>query len=227
MPQVKYPVVFFAAAFILLLTSVPALSQQQDKKGGQDSAKVEKVIKDWKEKPQKVAREMTKKYGTPQEITEQRLVWHNNGPWKRTELINEEIDHEFPMPHKDMLMQVISYEVPAEKFDELAEYDGSVIAERTRGELAARCDKEAANFLALNLAHEIVTGERSVEEAREAYGEQIVAFAKGESAPLMEELNFRPQRTAGDPDKTTLDKATVEEVKELMKEMEKREVGQL
>lgn len=50
------------------------------------------------------------------------------------------------MPHKDMLLQVIAYEVPADKFDDLAAFDGSVIAERTRGEIAARCDKEAANI---------------------------------------------------------------------------------
>jgi hypothetical protein len=53
--------------------------------------------------------------------------------------------------------------VPPDKFDELAEYDGSVIVERTKGEIAARCDLEGANFLALNLAHEIVTGKRSVD----------------------------------------------------------------
>lgn len=50
--------------------------------------------------------------------------------------------------------------VPPEKYEEVAGYDGSVIAERTKGELAARCDMEEANHVALNLAHEIVTGER-------------------------------------------------------------------
>jgi hypothetical protein len=33
-----------------------------------------------------------------------------------------------------------------------------VIVERTKGELSARCEGEEANFLAINLAHQIVTG---------------------------------------------------------------------
>jgi len=53
---------------------------------------------------------------------------------------HEEIPHDFPKPHMDMLLQSIDYPVPPDKFDELAAYDGSVIAERTKGELAARCD---------------------------------------------------------------------------------------
>lgn len=57
-------------------------------------------------------------------------------------MVNEEIDHSFPMPHKDVLLQVINYRVPPDKFDDLAEYDGSVIVERTKGEIAARCDGE-------------------------------------------------------------------------------------
>lgn len=76
----------------------------------------------------------------------------NNGPWKRSELVNEEIQHDFPKPHHDMLKQAIAWKVPAGKFDDLAEYDGSIIVERTKGEVAARCDKEEANFLAINLA---------------------------------------------------------------------------
>ncbi|MGH8284417.1 MAG: hypothetical protein ACRETT_01460 [Steroidobacteraceae bacterium] len=40
------------------------------------------------------------------------------------------------MPHKDVLEQVIDYKVPPDKFDDLARYDGSVIAERTKGTFA-------------------------------------------------------------------------------------------
>ena len=39
-------------------------------------------------------------------------------------------------------------------FDELAAFDGAVIVERTKGEMSARCDREAANVLALNLVSE-------------------------------------------------------------------------
>ena len=54
-------------------------------------------------------------------------------------LSRDEVPHAFPAPHTDFLEQFIDYRVPVEMFSKLAEYDGSVIAERTKGELSARC----------------------------------------------------------------------------------------
>jgi len=160
---------------------------------------VEQMIAGWKSKPQEVARTMLAKYGLPQEATPMRLIWHHTGPWKRTEVINEEIPHNFPKPHMDMLLQSIDYPVPPDKFDELAAYDGSVIAERTKGELAARCDMEEANFLALNLAHDIVTGIRSVAQARQFYTE---VMQEKRPTEYLQGLRFQVPRTAqGDPDR--------------------------
>jgi hypothetical protein len=121
---------------------------------------------------------MIEKYGQPQEITTNRLVWHNNGPWKHSVLVNEEIPHDFPMPHKDALYQAISYKIDPDKADEILQYDGSIILERTKGEIAARCDKEDANFLAINLANDVATGRRSVEDARKFYADTMMAFMK-------------------------------------------------
>lgn len=138
-----------------------------------DVPSVEQIISSWKMKPHQVATQMMVKYGPPNEVTMERLIWHNNGPWKRTEIVNEEIPHLFPKPHMDMLYQAINYHVPPDAADELARYDGSVIVERTKGELAARCDMEEANLLALNLANEIVRGKKTVEEARAFYAEAM------------------------------------------------------
>lgn len=189
---------------------------------GKSSAQAEQVMKNWKEQPHKVAQDMMRKYGPPHEVTEQRMIWHNTGPWKRTELINEEIDHKFPLPHKDMLLQVVDLQVPADKLDDIAEFDGSVIVERTRGELGARCDKEGANFLAVNLAQQIATGKLSAEEAKKIYTEKIIAFTNGESVELMQKLNFEPQKNAGDPGQMTMDESTAKQVKQKMKEMDKQ-----
>ena len=70
------------------------------------------------------------------------------------------------MPHPDLLEQFIDYQAPPEMYDELAVYDGSVIVERTKGEISARCDKEEMNFLAINLANDVAIGERTPDEAR-------------------------------------------------------------
>jgi hypothetical protein len=140
---------------------------------------VDEVISAWMDEPKKTANDMIAKYGVPDEITRSHMVWHNNGPWKKTILVNEEIDHDFPMPHHDMLLQVIDYKVPVNMFDELAAYDGSVIVERTKGEIGARCDKEAANFLAINLANDVVKGNKTPEQARQFYADAVSAMMNG------------------------------------------------
>jgi hypothetical protein len=172
-----------------------SLAAQQSGGGGQLN------LAGWSQASQMAAAEMQRKYGAPDEVTPTMLVWHDNGPWKRTIISREETPHSFPAPHPDVMEQVIDYRVPPGMFDELAMYDGSVIVERTKGEMSARCDKEGANFLALNLAHEIATGRRTVEDARRFYAEQIMAMKAGRPAPYTERLMFQPQPNAMDPDR--------------------------
>jgi len=117
-----------------------------------DNLSAKQVIEKWKKQPKEIAGKLIEQYGDPDEITEERLVWNNNGDWKRSELINQEIPHDFPEPHKDSLLQAIAYHVPTTVASDLLKFDGSLVLERTRGELAARCDDERANYLALNLA---------------------------------------------------------------------------
>lgn len=42
----------------------------------------------------------------------------------------------------------------------------SIVVDRTRAEVSARCDSEAANVLGLHMVHEIATGKRVVAGAR-------------------------------------------------------------
>lgn len=136
-------------------------------------------LSDWHAASQTAAKEMVEKYGQPDGVTDTMLVWNDNGPWKRTVIYKEAVQHDFPTPHPDVLEQTINYDVAVDMYDDLAEYDGSVIVERTAATMAARCDKEAANFLALNLAHDILTGERSIEEARTFYADTMQAVMGG------------------------------------------------
>ncbi|MBC8064308.1 MAG: hypothetical protein H7Y17_05725 [Chlorobia bacterium] len=163
------------------------------------------IIDKWMPEPKKVAMKMIDKYGQPNEATKHRLIWWDNGPWKYSILENVEIPHDFPMPHKDMLRQVINYKVMPDKVDDLSSYDGSVIFDRTPGELSARCDKEEANFLAINLAHDVVTGKRSVKDARKFYAMTIKASmamtATSEQKEYMMGLTFKqPMMMTNAPD---------------------------
>lgn len=164
---------------------------------------VMEAIDDWPGYSRKTAETLLGKYGEPDEVTTNRLVWHDNGPWKRTILHREGPWHEFPIPHRDYLEQDIDYKVPPEKFNDLAQYDGSVYPDRTKGEIGASCHEEGANFLSVNLAHDIITGERTVEEAREDYAKIMAKGKAGGSPAYMRGLQFEPSEgNPRDPDVT-------------------------
>jgi hypothetical protein len=137
-----------------------------------------------------VAAHLIDKYGPPNEVTPTRLFWYRKPPWKRIEISADPVVHNWPAPHEDFFTQVIDYRVPPEMVHLITMFDGSVLVDRTRGEVWARCDSEAANVLGLNMVHEIVTGKRTVEDARETSSQHTVAYNMGRSAPYAERLQF-------------------------------------
>lgn len=185
--------------------SDPKMQDQQkpmSKMQSGSTMKAEQVIANWKSAPKAAAEKMLKKYGEPDEVTNMRLIWHDNGPWKFTEIMNVEINHDFPIPHKDAMHQAVNYKIDPSNADEILEFDGSVILNRTAGRIGAICDKEPANFLAVNLAHEVATGKKSVEEARKQYAQSIAMLMKeNKMDKYTSGLIFSPPANAGFPDK--------------------------
>lgn len=158
-------------------------------------------IRNWPEESREAAQLVIDRYGDPDEITETMLTWHRPGPWKRIVASRAFYPHNFPAPHIDSVESFIDYHVPVEKFSELAAFDGSVVAERTAGEVSARCHDEQANFLALNLMHDIVRGAKSVQEARDYYAKEFADYRRKKPTPYMEKLRFTPaDGRAADPD---------------------------
>jgi hypothetical protein len=179
-----------AAAALLALGTLAEPAQSQAKP---DQMQMEQMMGAWPKASKDAAMFMTQKYGPPAAMSKDMMVWGKTGPWKRTIVYGKEYPHEFPMHHTDVMQQFIDYKAPVDMYDELAMYDGSVVLERTSGEMSARCDKEGANFLALNLAHDIVIGKRSVKEARKMYGEQVMSMKAKQPAPYTEKLLFQAQ----------------------------------
>jgi len=163
-----------------------------------------KYIETWPEESKEAARLVIEQYGKPDEISETQLTWHRPGPWKRIVATRQFYHHNFPAPHIDSVESFLDYRVPVEKFTALAEFDGSVIVERTAGEVSARCHDEQANFLALNLMHDIVTGARSVQDARNYYAKEFLDVRRKQPTPYMEGLRFNADPGAADPDKRLL-----------------------
>ncbi|MBW7849159.1 MAG: hypothetical protein H3C38_01525 [Rhodospirillales bacterium] len=170
------------------------------------------ILSGWPEESREAAQLVIDKYGDPDEATESQLVWHNPGPWKRMVASREYYPHKFPAPHIDCVESVIEYRVPVDKFSALAEFDGSVVVERTAGEVSARCHDEEANLLALNLMHDIVEGTRSVREARDYYAKEFADYRRGKPTPYMEGLRFRAGAgDTRDPDVRALSDEDLEE----------------
>ncbi len=183
----------FAVAGVLAgsVTATPA-GAQMHKMNTMQMKKMASGLKGWPAASREAAMYMANKYGWPATMTADMITWGRTGPWKRTAIYRMEYPHNFPGPHTDVMQQWIDYKAPPGMYSELAMYDGSVVLERTAGEISARCDKEAANFLALNLANEIVTGKRSVADARKMYGEQVMALKAGRPAPYTTGFLFSP-----------------------------------
>lgn len=189
----------FAAAGMVVVVGGCLQTMGTAAPGGRTAAS--SMIAGWPMVSQEAATAMMAKYGAPQEMTASMLVWHNNGPWAKTVVYRDPVEHRFPVAHQDVLEQWIAHRAAPDKFDELAMYDGSVIVERTKGVMSARCDKEAMNFLALNLAHDIINSRKTVAEARAAYAREAMASMQGRGGPMTQGIQFTvaPGSTA-DPD---------------------------
>lgn len=134
------------------------------------------IIKSWPEDAREPAQLLVDKYGEPHEATESLLTWHKVGPWKRVVASRVVHLHNMPVPHWDAVELVIDYQVPVEFISPIVEFDGSVTVRRTAGEASAHCHDEEANTLALNLMHDIVTGKKTTQEARDYYAREVLDY---------------------------------------------------
>ncbi len=166
----------------------------------------EKALADtssWPAASRMAVKEITEKYGKPDGITSDELIWLNKGVWKKICVTKNESKHSFPIEHTDMMTTTINYKVPVEKMDDLGKFDGSVTFDRTQGTLSARCDKEGNNLLALNLAHDIITGKKTVEQARTSYADIVKEKMNGADPAYMQKLSFATKLNTLDPDINT------------------------
>jgi hypothetical protein len=157
----------------------------------------------WPQARRKLAVELIAEYGRPEDATFHRITWYDNSPWTRTTLYRVGVKHNFPLPHEDVLEQTVNYRVPLDKVRDLLAYDGSLVVDRTRGELSAHCDSEQQNRIMLNIADDIVTGQRSVDGAL-AYHAQIIRALQDrvpESYPLKLKFKIPPRSATADPGK--------------------------
>jgi hypothetical protein len=154
-----------------------------------------RTLKDWPVERQVLAAHLVTRYGEPQEVTPRSVSWYDNGPWKRTILYKDGDLHRFPLPHRDVLWQTINYKVPMNKVVALLNYDGSIVVDRTRGEVTVHCDSEESNTLILNIANDIVTGEDTVEQAMAFHGQVVEGMRIHEPEEYPLKLRFKTAKS--------------------------------
>ncbi len=174
------------------------------------------LIQDWPEPARESAQLVIDTYGEPSEATGTQLTWHDAGPWKRVVAQRAFWEHRFPAPHTDSVETFLDYQVPVAKVSDLAAFDGSVMVERTTGEVSARCHDEQANSLALNLMHDILAGDKTVQEARDYYALEFLDARRKRPTPYMDGLRFQTSTgPATDPDVAVL---TEEQLRQAVEE---------
>ena len=71
--------------------------------------------------------------------------------------------------------------------------------------MSAHCDREETNILALNLAHDIIRGQKTVAQAREAMAAGVREIGAGRVPDDARELRLGPpQGDLSDPDTATV-----------------------
>lgn len=223
--------IILASAIVLIVAIAVTCYSFTGKAKANPSAKITAIVLDdmsgWSDASKMVVMMIKKQYGEPVEKTAEMMMWKNTGQWKKTVVYAKEFKHDFPMPHTDVMQQWIDYKVPQKKFSELAKYDGSVVCNRTNGEISARCDKEGANFLAINLAHDIITGKKDANTARDFYAKSIKEFINGGKPAYMQKLQFDVANgNTADADKPSpiITQSDMMKAKKMM-EMMKKDMG--
>jgi hypothetical protein len=172
----------------------------------------QKALAGWPDSTRRLAAQLHTKYGAPAETTARQVTWLNNGQWVRTTLYKEGAQHNFAAAHRLILEQVALYKVPADKLGALAEFNRTLVPNLARGELGSFSDSEELNFLAINVADDVIKGERTAEEAR-------IYFAQIVRAKMIKEPERELQKLEFTPPKSSKETADADEVAPLIRHM--------
>lgn len=150
----------------------------------------EETITGWPTLAQRMALLTIERYGRPDAVAEDALVWRGNGPWLRTTVHSRALTRRAYRRDVDFLENTVRYDVPRRLRADLARFDPGLSWNAALGELSSRAESEELNMLALNLADEIIQGVRDVDEAL-SVRERILRFsASGKASPYLRGLKF-------------------------------------
>lgn len=137
---------------------------------------------DWRnDEPKKFVATLSKKLGTPDEITENRAVWYDKDGFKRIEVMDEYILHCCPAPHYDFVYSTIDLHVPKKFVRVLADSSESILLDLLKNEVTARCATLSANAVTLNYVLDVISGR--VKGSQAEYESRIKRLYKNKLDP--------------------------------------------
>ena len=136
-------------------------------------------IKGWPTETREAAEAIISRYGWPHKATRGYLHWDLNAPWRWTTVFANGSVHEFPGRHIDVVKQAVGFRVPEDKIGLISKFSRSLRYDSAAEELVAFCGNEKMNLVWLNLAHDIIRGAKTVEEAQEAAGKMLHCISIG------------------------------------------------
>lgn len=168
--------------------------------------KANKFASGWPDSSINAAKEIIAKCGDPHETTSDSLIWRNVAPFKKIIVHREVYSHKFPLLHQNSLEHVVDYRADVSKVDDVWRYNGSIVLDRTKGEMSSFANSEAMNILGLNLAHDVLTGRMSADSARITFGKETMNFLNGNKTAQTSVLRFGHQFQTADPGESVTNK---------------------
>lgn len=119
------------------------------------------------------ATKLEKKFGKAAEYSESQYTWKNIAGFKKVVVLDESVPHAVPMPHKDFVYSTMDIKVPEDKIQDLAKASASIMPDRLKGEVTARCGALIKNAVSLGFVQDVVAG--NVKDPKKEYAKRIKA----------------------------------------------------
>lgn len=150
------------------------------------------VIASWPELTRTGAAALIAKYGPPDTVSDEQLVWNNKDKWKKVAVYRNMVRDWEPAEMQRFIVNEVNYKVPENKAPLLLRFDRGLVIDEVRGTLAAQGESEKYNMLVLNLADEIASGKRTLFSAQKFFKKTQKAIAAGKSFTYLDEFMFEP-----------------------------------
>jgi hypothetical protein len=142
------------------------------------------------QEPRDYVKHLIKTFGQPDELTASSAVWYSQDGFKRVEVKDEYILHCCPGAHYDFVYSTIDLHVPKKFLSVLADSSESILIDRLKNEVTARCASMSPNAVTLNYVLDVVS--ERVTGSKQEYERRIRQLWKNRLVP---EFDWWPDQT--------------------------------